>query len=165
MNRPKGMHPEAFKAFIQACFDAGVSPQRVVQTLGNAAASHGTHGRDGSFELPDGSKESYSAAVDLSVKHPEITAAKRNALLITMWDNGFAGWYRQAPEFPNNEHCHCIYLGVPMKRSLRDQAHAFLAHRSGLVSERADRFIADNLSDAVEQKLRKLFLSHNPMNG
>ena len=165
MNRPKGIHSKAFDAYIAACFAAQVSPERIVQTLGQAAASHGTHGRDGSFTNEQGNTEAYSAAVDLSVKHPRLLVCEREEMLRRLWANGFAAWYRQAPEFPNNEHCHCIYVALPMKRSLRDQVHMFLAHRSGLVSERADQFVADNLTDAVEQKLRLAFLSHNPMNG
>lgn len=165
MNRPKGMHPKAFDALIAACFAAGVAPTRVAQTLGNAAASAGTHGKDGSFTGEAGNTEAYSAAVDLSVKHPPINKAQRESLLIALWSNGFAAWYRQAPEFPGNEHIHAIFMGLPMKRSLRDQAHKFLAHRSGLVSDKADKFVADNLTDATEQKLRAAFLSCNPMNG
>jgi hypothetical protein len=165
MQRRTGMHPQAFKSFIQACYDAGVSPNRIVQTLGNAAASAGTHGKDGSFTNEDGLTERYSAAVDISVKHPKITVAQREKLLKALWANGFAAWYRTGPSWAGNEHIHAIFCDVAMKRSLRNQVHSFLAHRSGLVSDKADHFVRDHLSDATEQKLRAAFLSNNPMNG
>lgn len=165
MERPKGIHKIAFAAFISACMDANVDPHRIVQTLGHAQASAGTHGKDGIFTNESGEIESYSAALDLSVKHPPLTVTQREALLKALWDEGFAAWYRTAPEFPGNQHIHAIYMGVPMKRSLRNQAHSFLAHRSGLVSGKADKFVAANLTDAAEQNLRKMFLSCNQMNG
>lgn len=165
MERPTGMHPEAFAAYVTACFQAGISPARVVQTLGHAAASAGTHGKDGTFINENGKPEAYSAALDLSVKHPRLTVEQRERLQKKLWSNGFGFWYRQAPEFPNNEHLHGIYFGVKMKRSLRNQAHAFLAHTSGLVSDKADKFVRDNLTATQEQHLRKMFLENNPMTG
>lgn len=165
MERRRGMLPAAFGAYIQACTDAGVNPNRIVQTLGNAAASAGTHGKDGSFINESGKPEAYSCALDLSVKHTHLTQAQIQALLKALWQNGFAAWYRRAPEFPNNEHIHAIWMDAKMKRSLRNQAHSFLAARSGLVSDKADVFVATYLKDSVEQKLRNMFLKHNPVNG
>ena len=166
MDRPKHMHKSMWPRYVKACFQAGVDPDRVTQTQGSAPASAGTHGRDGFFTNENGNQESYSAALDLSVKNSRLTKAQREALLIALWENGFCAWYRQAPEFPGNEHIHCVAASLIMKRSLRNQVHDFLAHRSGLVSDKSDAFVCQNLTEATEQKLRTEFLqSGNPITG
>lgn len=166
MKRPYGMTTRAFNAYIVAMDSAGIDPEttslgtrRVVQTIGTAVASAGTHGEDG--HGTDG--KPYTCALDLSVKGLTKKAIER--VLIELWKQGFCAWYRSAPEFPGNLHIHAIFSAHPMKRSLRNQVHSFLKHRSGLVSDKADAFVAENLTEAMEQKIRENFLAVNPAKG
>ncbi len=167
MTRPYGMAKVAFDAIIGAFAQAGINPEkttaggkRIVQTVGSAKASAGTHAKDGTDEHGF----DYAACVDISVKH-DLTDAQINDLLIALWHHGFAAWHRDAPEFPGNEHIHAIYAGVKMARLPRAQVHDFLGHRSGLVSDKTDRFVRDKLTDTDEQIIRALFLSKNPATG
>lgn len=163
MTRPYGMASAAFDAYISACFAAKINPEhtsvggkRVIQTIGNAVESAGTHQVDGM----DKEGNPYSAAVDLSVRW-DLTSAQKNTLQQALWTAGFCAYHRQEPQF-SAEHLHCVYVGVPMKLPLRHQVHDFLAHKSGLVSEHTDAFVAANLTDAQAQHICTLFLSCNP---
>lgn len=116
--RPYGMAPVAFKAFVQACNAAKVSPLRISQTLGNNPRSKGYHLQDGTI----GGKP-YSAAVDLGVN--DLTPAKRGELLEALARCGFAAWYRSGPRWKNAEHVHAVYAGLPMKSQLQEQVRVW----------------------------------------
>lgn len=167
MKRPYGMSQHAFQSYITAMFQAKINPEttgvggkRVVQTIGDAAASAGTHGKDGVDQFG----HDYSAALDISVKH-DLKQAEIERLLECLADNGFAAWWRHTGSFSDNQHVHAVYAGVRMKYSLRQQIHDFLKHRSGLVGHADDQFWAHHMTDAQENVIRTLFLAHNPAEG
>jgi hypothetical protein len=153
MERPKGMHETAFKAYIRACFLAGIDPSgRVMQTIGNAPASAGFHARDG---VLDG--QSYCAAVDLRTR--DLTRKQIKALLKHLAYVGFACWYRFEGSFSNNEHIHAVYAALPMKPQLQRQVIDFLNNRDGLASHAQETFYtAPPATDAI---IRAMFIHAN----
>lgn len=122
-----GLHPRASDALRAA----GVTADRITQTIGNAAASAGTHAQDGTV---DG--HAYCAATDLSVRDLSDTQIKN--LLARLAQVGFAAWFR----FPGHDgwpasearHIHAVYANAKMKSSLQSQVRSWLVHRNGLVS-------------------------------
>lgn len=123
-----GLHPEASDRL--RC--AGVNdPDRVTQTIGNAAASAGYHAEDGRV---DG--EPYCAAVDLRAR--DLSRDEITELLIRLGENGFAAWYRWPGHdgWPADEapHIHAVFAGVPMKNALEGQVEDFLVGLNGLAS-------------------------------
>ena len=122
-----GLHPDASDRL--RC--AGVPAERITQTIGNAVASAGTHGADGTAN-----GLAYSAATDISTRG--LSTADIHALLNRLANQGFAAWYRWPGHdgWPSSEapHIHAIYVGCRMKASLRSQVTGWLAGRNGLVS-------------------------------
>jgi hypothetical protein len=128
-----GLHPRASDALRAA----GVTASRIVQTIGNAAASAGTHAQDGTVN-----GKPYSAATDLSVTG--LSNAQIQNLLAKLAKVGFAAWFR----FPGHDgwpasevrHIHAVYANAKMKASLRSQVRSWLAGRNGLVSNTLYQF-------------------------
>jgi hypothetical protein len=122
-----GLHPRASDALRSI----GVSASRIMQTIGNAAASAGTHAQDGTVN-----GHPYSAATDLSVSGLSDTQIRN--LLSRLAKVGFAAWFRQPGHdgWPASEvrHMHIVYANAKMKASLRSQVRSWLAGRNGLVS-------------------------------
>jgi hypothetical protein len=120
-----GLHPRASDAFRAA----GVSAGRIMQTIGNAAASAGTHKTDGYVN-----GQPYSAATDISVSGLSQTQIRN--LLEKLAKVGFAAWYRQNGHdgWSGVNHIHAVYANCKMKSSLRSQVRSWLAGRNGLVS-------------------------------
>ena len=120
-----GLHPRASDALRAA----GVSSWRIMQTIGNAAASAGTHAQDGTFN-----GHPYSAATDLSVSGLSDTEIRN--LLEKLGKVGFAAWYRHNGHdgWYGVNHIHAVYANCLMKTSLRAQVRSWLAGRNGLVS-------------------------------
>ena len=146
----RGLHPEASDRL--RC--AGVSANRITQTIGNAAASAGYHAADGNV-----GGVSYTAAVDLRTRGMS-TAAIRE-LLVRLGQHGFAAWYRQpgADGWPANQspHIHAVFAGVRMKSQLRGQVRDFLQNKNGLSSHRRYQFwtIPEEIKGLVEQLFRR----------
>lgn len=122
-----GLHPRASDGLRAA----GVTASRITQTIGNAAASAGTHAQDGTVNgLP------YSAATDISVTGLSDTQIRN--LLSKLAKAGFAAWFR----FPGHDgwpasearHIHAVYANAKMKASLRSQVRSWLVGRNGLAS-------------------------------
>jgi hypothetical protein len=133
---------------------AEINPaSRVMQTLGNAAASAGTHGRDGTLNGED-----YSAAVDLRTR--DLSAAQIRKLLDCLARNGFAAWYRYEGSFTNNRHIHAIYCGLPMKASLKRQVRDFVNDRNGLASHATEKFYT--APKATDMAILALYFHANP---
>ena len=150
-----GLHPDASDALRSI----GITAAGISQTIGNAAASAGTHAQDGVAQ-----NHPYSAATDLRVRG--WSSARLKALLDALGHVGFAAWYRNpgSDHWPAGQvvHIHAVYAGAPMKHILRDQVHDFLHGRNGLASHAAYAF---HQPDAQSQdKVRALFLAHNPVN-
>ncbi|MEO8843100.1 MAG: hypothetical protein ABI704_16110 [Kofleriaceae bacterium] len=126
-----GLHPRASDALRAA----GVSSSRIVQTIGNAAASAGTHARDGYVN-----GQPYSAATDISVYGLSQTQIAN--LLEKLGKVGFAAWYRHTgyDGWYGVNHIHAVYANCLMKPSLRSQVRSWLAGRNGLVSNTIYRF-------------------------
>jgi hypothetical protein len=122
LQRPAGMAPVAFKAFLQGCNAAHVHPFRISQTLGNYPRSKGYHLRDGTLN-----GEAYSAALDLGVD--DLRPHKRAELLEALARVGFAAWYRSGPKWKNDEHIHAVYAGLPMKPKLQSQVRLWNRER------------------------------------
>lgn len=122
-----GLHPDASDALVSI----GVTSGRILQTIGNAAASAGTHAQDG---VADG--KPYSAATDFSVSG--MTDSQVNAFLDMLTSVGFAPYYRNPGHdgWPSTEvrHIHAIWVGAPMKLSLRDQVRDWHVGKNGLAS-------------------------------
>ncbi|MEZ4475237.1 MAG: hypothetical protein R3F60_31480 [bacterium] len=129
----RGLHPEASDRL--RC--AGVTADRISQTIGNAAASAGYHAADGQADGLD-----YCAAVDLRTR--DLTRAQIRALLERLASHGFAAWYREpgADGWPADEapHIHAVFAGVRMKAQLQGQVRDFLRGLNGLASHRAYAF-------------------------
>jgi hypothetical protein len=120
-----GLHPRASDALRAA----GVSNWRIMQTIGNAPASAGTHARDGYVN-----GKPYSAATDISVSG--LTSTQIANLLEKLAKGGFAAWYRHSgyDGWYGTNHIHAVYANCLMKSSLRSQVRSWLAGRNGLVS-------------------------------
>lgn len=164
MNRPKGMIPAAFDSYILACFHAKINPEktsegtrRVVQTMGNAPASAGTHAQDGTLTL-NGQPLPYSAAVDLSVRGLTLSQIKK--WLQELAKQGFVAWYRHTGSFENNRHIHAIYVGIGMKPSLQAQVVDYLNDRTGLVGHATETFYT--APPEVDKVLAQMFVRYNP---
>ena len=105
---------------------AGVSEAALSQTYGDAQASVGTH-------CPEPGT-SYSAATDMAQGSDPCGRVRR------LRAQGFAAWFRTAPEFPGNLHIHAVYAGTPnLKASLQRQVASFLQGRNGLASNAIER--------------------------
>jgi hypothetical protein len=122
-----GLHPRASDALRSI----GVTASRIMQTIGNAAASAGTHAQDG---VVNG--HPYSAATDISVSG--LSNAQIQNLLAKLSKVGFAAWFRWPGHdgWPASEvrHIHAVYANSKMKSSLRSQVRSWLVGRNGLVS-------------------------------
>lgn len=122
-----GLHPDASDALVYLKFTAG----RITQTIGNAAASAGTHAKDGTAGGHD-----YSVATDLSISG--MTDAQVKVLLDQLTSVGFAPYYRKPgyDGWPSSEarHMHVLWVGAPMKRILRDQARDWHVGKNALAS-------------------------------
>jgi hypothetical protein len=128
-----GLHPEASDRL--RC--AGVTAERISQTIGSAPASAGYHAADGTVDgMP------YTAAVDLRTR--DLSETEIRALLVRLGENGFAAWYRKpgSDGWPASEapHIHAVFAGVVMKSALRGQVRDFLAGLNGLASHTTYRF-------------------------
>ena len=135
---------------------AGVTASGISQTIGNAAASAGTHAQDGTL-----GGFAYCAATDLRTSG--LTNSQVHALVSRLADEGFAAFFRNPGHdgWPSNEvrHIHAIYVGVPMKSSLRSQVQDWLAGRNGLVSHGTYTFFTP--TSAQRNAIQSLFNAHN----
>ena len=146
-----GIHPRASDA-LQA---AGVSSSRIMQTIGNAAASAGTHARDGYVN-----GQPYCAATDLSVYGLSQTQIAN--LLEKLGKVGFAAWYRHSgyDGWYGVDHIHAVYANSLMKSSLQSQVRSWLLGRNGLVSNATYHFHTFSAS-ARATVMAKYAMSHS----
>jgi hypothetical protein len=126
MQRPYGMAPAAFDAYLRACLRAGVNPDRIGQTIGDYPMSKGYHKRDGALTIR-GRRIDYCTAVDLGVF--DLDETRINKLLHELTIHGFACWYRHGGKWKGGEHIHAVYAFLPMKHQLHDQLINFLRER------------------------------------
>lgn len=120
-----GLAPRASDALRAA----GVTSGRIMQTIGNASASAGTHLQDGVVGgVP------YCAATDISVSGLNDTEIRN--LLERLGKVGFAAWYRHNgfDHWVGVNHIHAVYANLKMKSSLRSQVFSWLENRNGLLS-------------------------------
>ena len=148
-----GLHPDASNALVSI----GITSARILQTIGSAAAFAGIHAQDGTA-----SGKPYSAATDLSVSG--LSSTQIATLLDDLARVGYAGWYRR-PGFdgwPASEiaHIHVIWVGAPMKRSLRDQIHDWVVGKNGLASHGPYAFHA--FPKCRRDAILARFVLHNP---
>lgn len=147
-----GLHPVASDRL--RC--AGVSSSRISQTIGNAAASAGTHAKDGTTGAGP-----YSAATDISVSG--LSDAQVKTLIAKLDALGFAAFFRNPGHdgWPSYEarHVHAVFVGAKMKSSLQSQVWDFLAGRNGLASHSTYSFYQPPAS--VKAYSKALFLDAN----
>jgi hypothetical protein len=118
---PSYMYAGAHSAMLAA----GVTDASLTQTFGDAPASVGTH-------CPEPGKP-YSAATDIQIGSDPCGRTRK------LRAQGFAAWFRTAPEFPGNLHIHAVYPGAPgIKTSLQHQVASFLDGRDGLAGNKID---------------------------
>jgi hypothetical protein len=119
-----GLAPRASDALRAA----GITSGRIMQTIGNASASAGTHLQDG---VVNGHR--YCAATDISVSG--LTQTQIANLLERLAKVGFAAWYRHSghDHWSGVNHIHAVYANLKMKSSLRSQVWSWLDNRNGLV--------------------------------
>lgn len=137
-----GLHPRASDALRAA----GVTASRITQTIGNAAASAGTHAQDGTVN-----GAGYSAATDISVTG--LSNAQIQNLLSRLAKVGFTAWFR----FPGHDgwpasearHIHAVYANSKMKASLRSQVRSWLVGRNGLASNTLYTFYKWSAADTA----------------
>lgn len=122
-----GLHPDASDALKYL----GFTSARVMQTIGNASASAGTHAQDGTA-----GGHAYSAATDLSVSG--MTDSQVHVLMGQMTKVGFIPFFRRPGHdgWPSSEarHLHAIWVGAKMKLSLRNQVRDWHVGKNGLAS-------------------------------
>ena len=103
-----------------------------MQTIGNAAASAGTHAQDGTVN-----GHPYCAATDISVQrtveHADPQPA-REARRASASPRGSAGPGTTAGRRREVRHIHAVYANARMKSSLRSQVRSWLVGRNGLVT-------------------------------
>jgi len=147
-----GLHPTASDRL--RC--AGITSARITQTIGNAAASAGTHGQDG---VAGGQR--YSAATDLSVRG--LSDAQVKKLIARLDTLGFAAFFRNPGRdgWPSSEarHVHVVFAGARMKSSLRAQIADFLNGKNGLASHTAYTFYQPPAD--VKAYVRRIFEAAN----
>lgn len=146
-----GLHPDASDALRRV----GISSDRIMQTIGGAPDSKGTHLQDGTV-----AGQPYSAATDISVRN--WSQRKIRSVLEELGKEGFAAWYRQpgSDHWPSTSapHIHAVYVGCKMKPILRRQVNAWLEGRNGLRSNAPYRFY--KWSGPAKSKVRSLFRAH-----
>ena len=148
-----GLHPDASNALRYLGFTAS----RISQTIGNYAASAGTHAQDGTA-----SGHPYSAATDLRIIG--LTTPQIAKLLDDLASVGYAGWYRRPgyDGWPASEapHIHAVWVGAPMKLILRNQVRDWIVGKNGLASHTTYTF--HTWPQCRRDAIWKRFLEHNP---
>lgn len=140
LQRPHGMPRVAFEAYQIGSERAEINiaardDLRLVQIIGNAAASKGFHhaelGESGIVRIAG---EEYAACYDLSVRG--LKWAQIAVWLEELCRVGFTPFYRYKGSFRNNLHIHCNYAGVPMKEPLQRQVLDYFQQLDGLVGHK-----------------------------
>jgi hypothetical protein len=151
-----GLHPRASDALA----DIGFTAAQITQTIGNATASAGTHGQDGTAE-----GHAYTAAVDLSIRNK--TEAQVATLLDQLTERGFVAYYRRPgyDGWPSDEarHVHAVWVGAPMKLTLRAQVRDWHVGKNGLASHTTYNF--KTWTPCWREALWSRFLASNPTSG
>jgi hypothetical protein len=140
--RPYGMAPAAFTAYMQACKQSGISPGRITQTIGEHPLSVGYHRRDGYLTF-NRQRIEYTAATDIHVVG--LTDAEIQKFVRVLGQHGFAAFYRHEGKWRFNKHIHAIYSLLPMKPQLKDQVKEWLL----------DRRLSGSKPHPWEQRLRR----------
>lgn len=126
LTRPYGMAPVAWNAYLRACQQAKIHPNRIGQTIGDHPRSVGYHKRDGVLRS-EGQSVDYTTAIDLGTW--DLTPAQINAFVNALSDQGFAAFYRHKGKWKGGEHIHAIYAFLPMKPQLQIQVKEFLREK------------------------------------
>jgi len=126
-----GLAPRASDALRAA----GIPSWRIMQTIGTAAASAGTHLQDGTVN-----GHPYCAATDISVSG--MTSTEIANLLERLAKVGFAAWYRHNgfDHWVGVNHIHAVYANLKMKSSLRSQVWSWFDNRNGLIGNAIYQF-------------------------
>jgi hypothetical protein len=119
---PSQMYPAARTALGAA----GVPTTDLLVSYEDTPELHGTHCIDNGT--------SYSATTDLREGANPCERAHR------LRQQGFAAWFRTAPEFPDAPHIHAVYAGAAstMNDDKKQEVEAFLRGGDGLADEKQD---------------------------
>ena len=151
-----GLAPRASDALRAA----GIPSWRIMQTIGSAAASAGTHLQDGTVN-----GHPYCAATDISVSGMSSTQIAN--LLERLAKVGFAAWYRHNgfDHWAGVNHIHAVYANLKMKSSLRSQVYSWLDNRNGLIGNAI--YLFHHWSSAARAVVRSKFAqsAHGTTNG
>lgn len=162
------VHPDAREALFRAFKHANLTPV-IVQTMGAAAASAGTHNAAGKYPDGNNSWHDYSACIDISVNQNakrlsdgasiEMTPARIKWLLYCLSEEGIAAWYRtkqQGFEFHIHAVCAMVKMGPLPQRQIVD----FVNNRTGLRSNKIETFWVPD--DENDELIANLFKKSNP---
>lgn len=164
----KYLHPKARKAWSKTVKDSGLSPV-VVQTLGGAPASKGTHDAAGKYKTLLGAWVPYSVCIDVSVNQTALHLKTKK--LIKMGEaqikwflfhaamNGIPGWLRTTAQ-GFDPHIHLVCAMLPLSGIPESQVIDFLFDRRGLKHDGPETFWT--ASDDVDQHIATLFALANP---
>lgn len=130
---------------------------RVGQTIGDAAASAGTHAQDGIIN-----GKPYGGAVDLHIE--DLSARSRLDLLYHLGLRNLVAWLRVpgSDHWPSADalHIHAVCVEVPLKYSLRHQIHDAIHDRNGLASHAL--YKTWHRPEAVKARNWAMFVQFNP---
>lgn len=143
------LHPAALDA-------AGIARSRIVQAIGNAKASAGTHWADGGCS----SGNPYGLAVDISVRKPSrqympLSAIKANVR--SLRQHGYAAWFRP---WSGNWHIHAIFPGAnPINEDKKRQIASFYCGKLGLATDSKDNVVS--ILKSEKTKVRSTYENSN----
>jgi hypothetical protein len=155
-----GMMPRASNAMRRI----GIPSWRVLQTIGSASASAGTHAQDGTINgLP------YCSATDLSVSG--LSDAEIRNLLGRLAGVGFAAWFRNPGHdgWPIGSafirHIHAVYANSRMKTSLQSQVRSWFDGRTGLVGNAIYTFFKWSAAEKADVRAKWVRSDFGTTNG
>jgi len=148
-SRPQGLHPDAYSALLNLAV-----AHRITQGINHSPERGNVHDTDGTLN-----GNAYTGAVDISVRC--LTQAQIKALLASLANAGFAGWYRKAgqDDWTGPPHVHAIWAGCRLKPVLRQQVEDWVAGLNGLSSNQSYQFWQP--SSEMKDKVAKLYRATN----
>lgn len=168
------LHPNARIDLHNAIVAAGIRPV-VVQTLGSAPESAGTHGKSGTYTATNGKPHSYSGAIDWSViqdatridpvTYKGIGKVKMGDDQIKWWlwkagEHNIAAFYRRPSQGFTAQHIHGITCSCHLLTTLQRQVVDWLTGKDGLRRHRDETYWLP--PESTEAKLKETFLHYNP---
>jgi len=164
------VHPDARQA-LHNTFVAANLRLIVVQTLGFATQSAGTHGPEGTYTDADGNEQQYTSCIDLSVNQPatrlsdgaQITMDEEhiNWFLEKASENNLGGFHRVPSEGFTSSHIHLVCMQIETTNPVvQHQAVDLCTGHNGLKGHAAETYFT--ASDANDAQMAQAFIDANP---